>query len=44
MEITPTCLSEASLLPELERSAGEAFLAVPELAFVAERCGEQLSV
>lgn len=35
LEIKPTQLSEVELLPELERSAGKAFLAMPELAFVA---------
>ena len=36
MEITPTQVGEAKLLPEVERSASKAFLAIPGLAFVAD--------
>ena len=33
--VRPTRLEEAALLPAIERSAGQAFLAIPELAWVA---------
>ena len=36
MEITPTQVGEAKLLPEVERSASKAFLTIPGLAFVAD--------
>ena len=35
LHVRPTRLDEAELLPVVERSAGQAFLAVPELAWVA---------
>lgn len=35
VQITPTRLAQVPLLPEIERSAGKAFLRIPELAWIA---------
>ena len=36
ISIRPTRLDETGLLPEVERSAGEAFRDIPDLAWVAD--------